>query len=72
MGFNVSANFVATAVWKYDVDRRRQLTFEDFICCCLLMQSLTGQFKQRDTSMKGSAQISYEDFMTMAVANVRP
>ena len=72
MGFNVSPAFVATAVWRYDIHRRQQLCFEDFICCCLLVQSLTAQFKQKDTAMTGNAQISYDDFMCIAVANVRP
>ena len=72
MGFNVSPNFVATAVWRYDINRRQQLTFEDFISCCLMMQSLTNQFKQKDTAMRGTAQISYDDFMCLAIANIRP
>lgn len=72
MGFNLSPAFVGTAVWRYDVYKRRQLTFEDFISCCLLVQSLTGQFKQKDTAMTGNAQISYDDFMCMAFANIRP
>ncbi|XP_076801943.1 peflin-like [Clavelina lepadiformis] len=72
MGFNVSPTFVKTAMWRYDVHGRRQLTFEDFINCCLVMQSLTAEFKKRDTKMMGSAQMAYDDFMCMAVANIKP
>lgn len=72
MGFNISPSFVATAVWRYDINRRQQLTFEDFISCCLLMQSLTNHFRQKDTAMRGSAQIAYDDFMCMAIANIKP
>ena len=72
MGFNVSPAFVATAVWRYDIHKRLQLSFEDFISCCLLMQALTNQFRQKDTAMTGNAQISYDDFMCLAIANIRP
>nr|XP_002130586.1 peflin-like [Ciona intestinalis] len=72
MGFNVTSQFTRTAMWKYDVYNRQQLTFEDFINCSVLIQSLTGQFKQRDAQMRGNAQISYDDFMCVAVNNIKP
>ena len=72
MGFNVSPNFVnQSAMYKYDINRNGQLSFECFITCCILLQSLTGQFRKRDTQMRGQAQLSYEDFMMVAVSNLK-
>jgi len=33
------------------------------------MKMLTDSFKQRDTALRGSIQINYEDFMCMAMWN---
>uniref|UniRef100_H2YJB0 EF-hand domain-containing protein n=1 Tax=Ciona savignyi TaxID=51511 RepID=H2YJB0_CIOSA len=70
MGFNVSPQFMRTAMWRYDVFNRHQLTFEDFINCSVLIQALTGQFRQRDTKMVGTAQMNYDDFMCVAISNL--
>lgn len=69
MGYNLTPNFVSTAVWRYDTTGRRQLTFESFINCCVTLQALTGFFRTKDTAMRGQTQISYEDFMFAAVEN---
>ena len=70
MGYNLSPNFVRTALWRYDINRTRQMSFESFINCSIMLQSLTGQFQQRDKGMKGQAQIGYDDFMCVAIANL--
>lgn len=72
LGFNVSPNFINySAMYRYDVNRCGQLNFESFISCCILLQALTAQFKQRDTQMRGQTQLNYEDFMMIAVANLK-
>jgi len=70
MGYNLSNNFVSTVVWSYDKTGRRQLPFESFISCCITLQSMTESFKRKDTAMSGRAQLSYEDFMNIAVNNI--
>lgn len=67
----MSPNFVRTAMWRYDVEGRHSLTFEGFINCCLMLQSLTRDFQQRDTAQRGSAQIGYDDFMCVAINNLK-
>jgi len=69
MGYNLSPRFVSTAVWRYDTTGRRQLNFENFVACCITLQSLTNSFKTKDTAMRGAAQMSYDDFMLFAVDN---
>jgi len=72
LGFHVSPQFVSnSAMYRYDINRCGQLNFESFISCCILLQSLTGQFQQRDTQRQGRCQLNYEDFMMMAVSNLK-
>lgn len=67
MGFNVTPRFVQTVLYKFDYYGRRALTLDSFIQSCILLRSLTDAFKQRDTTMSGTIQLGYEDFMTMSV-----
>lgn len=69
MGYNVSPQFVQTVVVKFDHYARRSLTLDNFIQACVMLKSLTDMFKQRDQGMTGRVQLSYEDFMCMAVLN---
>ena len=36
---------------------------------CVLLQSVTAMFRQKDTSMTGNVRIAYEEFMTMCMLN---
>ncbi|PVD32386.1 hypothetical protein C0Q70_07820 [Pomacea canaliculata] len=67
MGYNISPQFVQTVLYKFDHYGRRSLTLDLFIQSCVLLKSLTDAFRQRDTNMSGTINLSYEDFMTMAV-----
>ena len=69
MGYNVSPQFVQTVVVKFDHFGRRALTLDNFIQACVMLKNLTDMFKQRDTAMAGRVNLSYEDFMCMAVLN---
>ncbi|XP_072029449.1 programmed cell death protein 6-like [Amphiura filiformis] len=69
MGFRVSAPFSNMIISRYDIQARQSLKLDDFIQICVLMRSLTDAFRQRDTQMSGTIQISYEDFMCMALLN---
>ena len=37
------------------------MKFDDFIQCCVTLQTLTEGFKQRDTQRSGVVTLSYED-----------
>lgn len=69
MGYNLSMNFVNMIVYRFDIQARRQLTLDNFIQACVMLKSLTDAFKQRDTAMSGTINLSYEDFMSLAVLN---
>ncbi|XP_070533117.1 programmed cell death protein 6-like isoform X2 [Ptychodera flava] len=70
MGFRLSPQFAQLVVTKYDRQGRRQLKFDEFIQCSVLLKSLTETFKQKDTNMSGSISVSYEEFMSMVLLNL--
>lgn len=69
MGFRVSPNFCQLVVTLFDRLAKRNLKFDDFIQSCVMLRSLTDAFRTRDTNLDGTIQVSYEDFMTMAISN---
>ena len=69
MGFRVSAQFCQLVVTRFDRLAKRSLKFDDFIQSCVMLRSLTDAFRVRDTNLNGIIQVSYEDFMTMAISN---
>ena len=69
MGFRVSTSFCQMVVSRFDRLAKKSLKFDDFIQTCVMLRSLTDAFKVRDTNLNGIIQVSYEDFMTMAISN---
>ena len=69
MGFRVTTTFCQLVVTKFDRLAKRSLKFDDFIQSCVMLRSLTDAFKTRDTNLNGIIQVSYEDFMSMAIAS---
>ena len=69
MGFRVSQAFCQMVVSRFDRQAKRSLKFDDFIQTCVMLRSLTDAFRARDTNLNGIIQVSYEDFMTMAISN---
>ena len=69
MGFRVSQPFCQMVVVRFDRQEKRSLKFDDFIQSCVMLRSLTDAFKVRDSNLDGTIQVSYEDFMTMAISN---
>ena len=69
MGFRVSMSFCQLVVIRFDRLAKKSLKFDDFIQSCVMLRSLTDAFRTRDTNINGIIQVSYEDFMTMAISN---
>lgn len=72
LGYRLSSNFVNVAMYKFDTDLRRSLTFEGFISCCMMLQQASHHFQQKDTRRVGQAQYNYEDFMYAAFICLKP
>ncbi len=69
MGFRVSIQFCQMVVVRFDIMDKRSLKFDGFIQSCVMLRSLTDSFRQRDTNLDGTIQVSYEDFLSMAISN---
>ena len=67
MGYRVSPQFVQLVVASFDRAARRTLKFDDFIQACVMLRGLTDAFMARDTNRNGVINVSYEDFMSMAI-----
>lgn len=67
MGYRVSPQLTQLIVTLFDRASRRSLKFDDFIQACVMLRGLTDAFRARDSNQNGVIQVSYEDFMTMAV-----
>lgn len=69
MGFRVSMSFCHLVVTRFDRKDKRSLKFDDFIQSCVMLRGLTDSFRHRDKNLDGTIQVSYEDFLFMAINN---
>ena len=56
-----SPNFCNLCVRLFDRQSTRTMKFDDFIQCCVMLKSLTDQFRQRDVEQRGIVRLSYEE-----------
>lgn len=68
MGFRFSPDFVRFLVGKSDPQNKREISVDQFIVTCVQVQRFTEAFRQRDNEQKGIIQISFEDFITVALS----
>ncbi|XP_065193305.1 sorcin-like [Sycon ciliatum] len=66
-GYRLSMEFCKLCVRRYDRTSATTMKFDDFIQCCVTLQTLTEGFKQRDTQRNGNVTLSYEDFLLMVL-----
>ncbi|CAN0072351.1 programmed cell death protein 6 [Lethenteron reissneri] len=64
-GYRFSDQLLDLLVWRFDRQGRQQVAFDDFIQCCIALQTLTGAFRMHDTDQDGWIRISYEQFLSM-------
>lgn len=64
-GYRLSDQFYTMLLRKFDRQNRGTIAFDDFIQCCVVLQTLTASFRQQDTQQSGWINISYEQFLTM-------
>lgn len=66
-GYRLGQPTVDALVMKYDRDRKGSINFDDFILCCLSLQSLTDTFRRYDTDQDGIITIQYEEFIKAVI-----
>ncbi|ALC42449.1 CG17765 [Drosophila busckii] len=64
-GYKLSAELLDTLIKKFDRIGAGHVLFDDFIQCCIVLQTLTTAFKAHDKDMKGVITIDYEQFLDM-------
>nr|XP_002129620.1 programmed cell death protein 6-like [Ciona intestinalis] len=64
-GYRLSDNFFTILLRKFDRQNRGTIAFDDFIQCCVVLQTLTSSFRRYDTNQNGWINVSYEQFLTM-------
>lgn len=64
-GYRLSDNIVATLMRKFDRFGRGTILFDDFIQCCVTLQTLTSAFRSHDADQDGVITIHYEQFLDM-------
>ncbi|XP_065913500.1 programmed cell death protein 6-like [Dysidea avara] len=64
-GYRLSDKFYDLLVRKFDRSGRGVIAFDDFIQCCVVIQTLTSSFQAYDTNRNGWIQIGYEQFLTL-------
>lgn len=64
-GYRLSDHFYNLLIRKFDRQGRGTIAFDDFIQCCVVLQTLTRAFSAEDRNRSGVIQVSYEKFLTM-------
>ncbi|VDP21488.1 unnamed protein product [Soboliphyme baturini] len=64
-GYRLSVPFYDLLIMKFNRSGVGSIYFDDFIQMCIVLQTLTAAFRQKDTDLDGWIRISYEEFLTM-------
>ncbi|KAK7491375.1 hypothetical protein BaRGS_00017353 [Batillaria attramentaria] len=64
-GYRLSDRFYDVLVRKFDRLGRGTVAFDDFVQCCIVLQTLTNAFRHHDQDQDGIIRISYEEFLTL-------
>uniref|UniRef100_UPI00358EB866 programmed cell death protein 6-like isoform X2 n=1 Tax=Myxine glutinosa TaxID=7769 RepID=UPI00358EB866 len=67
-GYKFSEPFYDVLIWRFDRQNRGQIAFDDFIQCCVTLQTLSNTFQMQDTDRDGWITIAYEQFLSMALS----
>ncbi|XP_071957467.1 programmed cell death protein 6-like [Antedon mediterranea] len=68
-GYRLSDRFYDILIRKFDRSGRGVIAFDDFIQCCVVIQTLSNSFKMYDTNRNGWINISYEQFLTLVFSS---
>ncbi|XP_065285317.1 programmed cell death protein 6-like [Dermacentor albipictus] len=67
-GYRLSGEAVDLLVQKYDREKKGSINFDDYILCCVTLQTFTNAFKSYDTDLDGYITISYENFLKLGLS----
>ncbi|VDM84901.1 unnamed protein product [Strongylus vulgaris] len=64
-GYRLSDQFYNILMLKFDRTHTGHINFDDFIQLCVVLQTLTAAFRDKDADRDGVITIQYEEFLTM-------
>ncbi|KAJ1372568.1 hypothetical protein KIN20_034754 [Parelaphostrongylus tenuis] len=64
-GYRLSDQFYNILMHKFDRTHTGYINFDDFIQLCVVLQTLTAAFRDKDTDRDGVITIRFEEFLTM-------
>ncbi|KAL3105363.1 hypothetical protein niasHT_026096 [Heterodera trifolii] len=64
-GYRLSGTFYDMLMRKFDRTQSGRINFDDFIQLCVVLQTLTTAFREKDTDRDGWIRIYYEEFLAM-------
>jgi Ca2+-binding EF-hand superfamily protein len=64
-GYRLSEQFLDLLIRKYDSQRKGTILFDNFINCCVLLQTLSNAFRGYDTDLDGVVTLQYEQFLSL-------
>ncbi|KAL3074837.1 hypothetical protein niasHS_014282 [Heterodera schachtii] len=67
-GYRLSGPFYDMLMRKFDRTHTGHINFDDFIQLCVVLQTLTAAFREKDTDLDGWIRIHYEEFLSMVFA----
>ncbi|XP_068084937.1 peflin [Anabrus simplex] len=68
MGFRFSPEFIKFLVTRSDPQKHQRISVDQFIVICVQVQRFTEAFRTRDTELKGTITISFEEFLGVALS----
>ncbi|KAE9553377.1 hypothetical protein FO519_003440 [Halicephalobus sp. NKZ332] len=64
-GYRLSDEFITMLVQKFDRTHTGSVNFDDFVQLCVVLQTLTAAFRDKDSDRDGVVTIGYEEFLKM-------
>uniref|UniRef100_A0A0M3HPL7 Programmed cell death protein 6 n=1 Tax=Ascaris lumbricoides TaxID=6252 RepID=A0A0M3HPL7_ASCLU len=64
-GYRLSERFIDLLMIKFDRTHTHRVNFDDFIQLCVVLQTLTASFRDKDADRDGVITVGYEEFLTM-------
>ncbi|XP_042208302.1 programmed cell death protein 6-like isoform X2 [Homarus americanus] len=62
-GYRFSEPFYDVLMKRFDRSGKGVVHFDDFIQCCIVLHTLTSEFRQRDQEQKGIATFTFDQYM---------
>uniref|UniRef100_A0A7E4V7U6 Programmed cell death protein 6 n=1 Tax=Panagrellus redivivus TaxID=6233 RepID=A0A7E4V7U6_PANRE len=64
-GYRLSDGFFSLLMQKFDRTHTGSINFDDFIQLCVVLQTLTAAFRDKNTDRDGIITVQYEEFLKM-------